>query len=231
MANCDQTDMSPFGTKCLEITTLLANQGRDFSLTLKIGHQFSFHADSKGMRTFPARGSSADENRTKKKSASAIKRDRRRRIEFLKRKRESLSPATSKLDIPLATSKARVEDTSEVASSQTETLDISHTAQEGRSTGKINNSSGAHSDKQGNSSNQRTREGKRMKIKDLQRQCQLSLDEIGELKWLPEAGKWLAIPKATEPNRIVKCPSCDEDMSAHNAGNPHFCVTFGTNFS
>ena len=225
MANCDQIDMSPFGTKCLEITTLLANQGRDFSLNLKIGHQFSFYADSKGMRTLPARGSRADENRTKKKkSASAIKRDRRRRIEFLKRKRESLSPATSKLDIPpLATSMSRVEATSEAASSQTETLDISHTAHEGWSTGKLNNSSGAHGDKQGNSSNPRTREGKRIKIKDIQRQCQKSLDEIGELKWLPEAGCWLATMKATEPNKIMKCPSCDEEISA---GNPHFCEPF-----
>ena len=51
----------------LEITTLLANQGREFSLELKIGQQFSFHANSKGMRTFPARGSLADEPGQRKK--------------------------------------------------------------------------------------------------------------------------------------------------------------------
>ena len=99
MASGDETDLSPLGTRCLSLSRLLASQGRAFSLKLTIGHQFSFCADSKGMRSVPARGS-PDGNWTRKKSPSAIRRDRRRRNEFLKRKDPSISPATSKLDNP-----------------------------------------------------------------------------------------------------------------------------------
>ena len=92
-----ETDLSSLGTSCLSLSKLLASQGRAFSLKLTIGHHFSFYADSKGMRSLPAR-ESPEGNWTKKKSPSAIRRDRRRRSEFLRRKEPSHSPDTSKLD-------------------------------------------------------------------------------------------------------------------------------------
>ena len=132
MAKNDKSDLSTFRSACLELTRLLAKEGQHFSLEIKIGDQFSFSAQSKGIRRQPALGSSDGGIwKKKKKSASAMERDRRRKIAFLKRKGVPLSPATSLVSTSLVTSTA----TSDAASRQTEKL-ASHTAQgKGRSTG------------------------------------------------------------------------------------------------
>ena len=76
---------------------LLAKEGKDFILKIKVGNQFSFCVES-GFRN-PAEKSTKNENRKKrKKSPSGMERDRRRRVEFLKRKGILPSAATSDAD-------------------------------------------------------------------------------------------------------------------------------------
>ena len=159
MAKNDKSDLSTFRSACLELTRLLAKEGQHFSLEIKIGDQFSFSAQSKGIRRQPALGSSDGGIwKKKKKSASAMERDRRRKIAFLKRKGVPLSPATSLVSTSLVTSTA----TSDAASRQTEKL-ASHTAQgKGRSTGMFNNSGGAHDYMGENSPSEAIREGELM---------------------------------------------------------------------
>ena len=116
---------------CLALSRLLAKEGKDFILQIKVGDQFSFCVES-GMRN-PAQKLTNNENRTKrKKSASGIERDRRRRIEFLRRKGIILPSAASDVD-----------------SGQMEKLNsVSHSAQEvGRTTGGINDSEDAQNKK------------------------------------------------------------------------------------
>ena len=69
MAKNDKSDLSTFRSACLELTRLLAKEGQHFSLEIKIGDQFSFSAQSDGGIW-----------KKKKNSASAMERDRRRKI-------------------------------------------------------------------------------------------------------------------------------------------------------
>ena len=94
MASDNKDEMSKLQSACLALSRLLAKEGRNFTLQIKVGDQFSFCVES-GMR-IPAQRSTKNENRKKrKKSPSGIDRDRRRRIEFLKRKGIFLTSAAS----------------------------------------------------------------------------------------------------------------------------------------
>ena len=85
MASDNKDEMSKLQSACLALSRLLAKEGRNFTLQIKVGDQFSFCVES-GMR-IPAQKSTNNENRKKrKKSPSGIERDRRRRVKFLKRK-------------------------------------------------------------------------------------------------------------------------------------------------
>ena len=131
MARDNKDGLSKLQTACLALSRLLAKEGKDFILQIKVGDQFSFCVES-GMRN-PAQKLTNNENRTKrKKSASGIERDRRRRIEFLRRKGIILPSAASDVD-----------------SGQMEKLNsVSHSAQEvGRTTGGINDSEDAQNKK------------------------------------------------------------------------------------
>ena len=131
MARDKKDGLSKLQTACLALSRLLAKEGKDFILQIKVGDQFSFCVES-GMRN-PAQKLTNNENRTKrKKSASGIERDRRRRIEFLRRKGIILPSAASDVD-----------------SGQMEKLNsVSHSAQEvGRTTGGINDSEDAQNKK------------------------------------------------------------------------------------
>ena len=133
MTRDNEDGMSKLQSACLALSRLLAKESRDFILQVKVGHQFSFCVES-GMRN-PAQKSTNNENRKKrKKSPSGIDRDRRRRIEFLKRKGIFLPSAASDQD-----------------SGRMEKLNtVSHCAQEvglGGTTGGINDSDVAQNKK------------------------------------------------------------------------------------
>ena len=97
MTRDNEDGMSKLQSACLALSRLLAKESRDFILQVKVGHQFSFHVES-GIRN-PAQKSTNNENRKrKKKSPSGIERDRRRRVEFLKRKGILLPSAASDQD-------------------------------------------------------------------------------------------------------------------------------------
>ena len=131
MARDNKDGLLKLQTACLALSRLLAKEGKDFILQIKVGDQFSFCVES-GMRN-PAQKLTNNENRTKrKKSASGMDRDRRRRIEFLKRKGTILPSAAS-----------------DAESGQMEKLNnVSHSAQEvGRTTGGINDGDDAQNKK------------------------------------------------------------------------------------
>ena len=228
----DAADLSPLGARCLSLSRLLASQGRAFSLKLTIGHHFSFCVDSKGMRSLPAQGL-PDGNWTKKmgrvKSPSAIKRDKRRRNDFLRRKEASLSPATSKLDIPTSvTSPCSMGGaTLEAATSQEETLGIHDTARKSRSSmgGHNGHDSGsAHGyDKGERSPREAVREGQQMGIKELGRRAKEGLDELMRIQQqrLEEEKNW-GFPKPKVSSKGIKCRCCDEIISDVN----HTCDTY-----
>ena len=138
----------------------------------------------------------------------------------MKRKEASLSPATSKLDIPTSvTSPCSMGGaTLDAATSQEETLGIHDTARKGRSMDK-HNSSSAHDDDKGESSPSETvREGGQMRIKELGRQVREGLDEIGRVQQQYE--KHQNEPKVN--NKSVKCPCCDEVIFSGD----HICETY-----
>ena len=131
MATDNKDAMSKLQSACLALSRLLAKEGKDFILKIKIGNQFSFCVES-GIRN-PAEKSTNNENRKKrKKSPSGMERDRRRRVEFLKRKGILPSAATSDAD-----------------SGRMVKLDtVSHSAQEeGGTTGGISDSGDAQTKK------------------------------------------------------------------------------------
>ena len=73
---------SSLATKCMEFCHALANQGKGFKFSLTIGSTFTFSLDTmEGKDTLPARI---------KKSPSTLKRNAKRRQEFLKKKSESM---------------------------------------------------------------------------------------------------------------------------------------------
>ena len=89
MAPSDDDDLPSIGNKCLELCKLLGNQGLAFSFNLTFG-TFCFTLDTTGMRSLPAQVPVK-----KKKSPSAINRDKRRRIAFLRRKDAASSSGAS----------------------------------------------------------------------------------------------------------------------------------------
>ena len=131
MTRDNEDGMSKLQSACLALSRLLAKESRDFILQVKVGNQFSFHVES-GIRN-PAQKSTNNENRKKKKkSPSGIERDRRRRVEFLKRKGILLPSAASDQD-----------------SGRTEKLNTVHCAQDGgRTTDGINDSADTQNKKQ-----------------------------------------------------------------------------------
>ena len=89
MAPSDEDDFPSIGNKCFEICKLLGNQGLAFKFKLTFG-TFCFSLDTMEIRTSPAPGPVK-----KKKSQSAVNRDKRRRIEFLQRKAAASSQGAS----------------------------------------------------------------------------------------------------------------------------------------
>ena len=73
---------SPLASKCFEFCKALASQGTAFSFSLTLGSNFSFSLDTREM----APHSVTDDKAWKKKSPSAIRRNARRREEFLQKK-------------------------------------------------------------------------------------------------------------------------------------------------
>ena len=125
MAPGDDDDFPSIGTKCFELCKLLGNQGLAFSFNLTFG-TFCFSLDTIGMRSSPAQVPVK-----KKKSPSAVKRDKRRRIAFLRRKdAASSSGASSTVLDTLASSgtgNPSPVDTMGAAATQRDTLDINQT--------------------------------------------------------------------------------------------------------
>ena len=79
---------SSLASKCLEISKALIGQGKAFSFNLTIGTTFTFALDSREQEEPPS-------SRTRKKSTpSTLRRNARRRKEFLERKSEA-APGTS----------------------------------------------------------------------------------------------------------------------------------------
>ena len=71
---------SSLATQCLDFCQALARQGKDFKLSITIGSTFTFSLDTKeGKATLPTR-------MQKRKSPSTLKRNAKRREEFLAKK-------------------------------------------------------------------------------------------------------------------------------------------------
>ena len=73
--------------KCLDLCHALAGQGKAIKFSLTIGSTFTFSLDSReGKKTFPTR---------KKKGPSTLRRNAKRRKDFLKKKSTSQSASAS----------------------------------------------------------------------------------------------------------------------------------------
>ena len=70
--------------KCMDFCQALASQGTSFSFTLTTGSQFSFSLDTRGVKA-------VEEVKKKKLSPSDVRRNARRRQEFLRRKPVAVS--------------------------------------------------------------------------------------------------------------------------------------------
>ena len=75
-------------SKCLELTKMLGSKGMDYTFKLTFGDSFCFSLDTMGARTQPV----PVPVKKKKKSESAKRRDKKRRMEFLSRKKTVSSP-------------------------------------------------------------------------------------------------------------------------------------------
>ena len=91
-------------SKCFELTKMLGSKGLAFSFKLTLGDSFCFSLDTMGARTHPAPVPA----KKKKKSESAKRRDKKRRLEFLNRKKTVSSPDAPLpvLTLSLASSRA-----------------------------------------------------------------------------------------------------------------------------
>ena len=78
-------------TKCLDICQALTNQGRSFNFTVNIESSFSFSLDTRANPILP-------DVVKKKLSPSALRRNLRRREEFLKRKSEAATKSDTHLE-------------------------------------------------------------------------------------------------------------------------------------
>ena len=80
---------SSLATQCLDFCQALARQGKDFKLSITIGSTFTFSLDTKeGKATLPTRIQ-------KRKSPSTLKRNAKRKEEFLAKKSTSESSVLS----------------------------------------------------------------------------------------------------------------------------------------
>ena len=82
---------STLANKCLDFCQALTSQSKAFTFTLNLGTDFSFSLDT--------RGSSVAPEVRKKLSPSAIRRNARRKEEFLNRKSEALKKGDSDCDV------------------------------------------------------------------------------------------------------------------------------------
>ena len=89
-------DLSPMALKCMEFCQALTSQGMMFSFTLSTGNGFSFSLDTKESEK-PASVVAEQVKKKKKKklSPSDVRRNQRRRQEFLKRKSEGRTDESS----------------------------------------------------------------------------------------------------------------------------------------
>ena len=79
-------------SKCLEICQTLAIKSMPFSISINIGPNFSFSVDTMGKKVLPSSLETREVKKRKKKAPSALRRNARRRAEFLRKKLEA-SPA------------------------------------------------------------------------------------------------------------------------------------------
>ena len=82
MTAVDESDSS-LAAKCLDICQVLAGQGVAFNFSLSIGSNFSFSLDARGKGQALA---TQGKTKKKKKTPSTLRRNARRRSEFLKKK-------------------------------------------------------------------------------------------------------------------------------------------------
>ena len=83
---------SSLATQCMDFCQALARQGKDFKLSITIGSTFTFSLDTKdGKAALPTRIQ-------KRKSPSTLKRNAKRREEFLAKKATSESSLVTALE-------------------------------------------------------------------------------------------------------------------------------------
>ena len=88
---------SSLASRCMDFCQALASQNKSFTFSLTIGSTFAFSLDTKESCFPPAAKA------VKRKSPSAIRRNTRRRAEFLKKKSEPLLKCTADfIDVTLA---------------------------------------------------------------------------------------------------------------------------------
>ena len=87
---------SSLASQCMDFCQALVSQNKSFTFSLTIGSTFAFSLDTKESLAPAAKA-------VKRKSPSAIRRNARRRAEFLKKKSEHLSSCTADfIDVTLA---------------------------------------------------------------------------------------------------------------------------------
>ena len=86
---------SPLANKCFDFCKALASQGMAFSFSLTLGSNFSFSLDTREM----APHSVTQDKAWKKKSPSTIRRNARRRDEFLRKKQSPAAAPARPLNI------------------------------------------------------------------------------------------------------------------------------------
>ena len=73
-------------SQCLDFCQTLSSKSLTFSFALSLGNSFSFHLDTSGKGAI---ASEAKKKKKKKKTPSALRRNARRRAEFVKNKLEA----------------------------------------------------------------------------------------------------------------------------------------------
>ena len=89
MAAVEEVNL-PLLSKCLDFCQALASQGHVFNLSVAIGPSFSFSLDTRSKAVV-----SQDQGTKKKPSPSTLRRNAKRRDEFLARKQQKPSPRIS----------------------------------------------------------------------------------------------------------------------------------------
>ena len=88
-------DLSPLAIKCMEFCQALTSQGMMFSFTLSTGNGFSFSLDTKESEKPASVVAEQVKKKKRKLSLSDVRRNQRRRQEFLKRKSEGRTDESS----------------------------------------------------------------------------------------------------------------------------------------